>query len=142
MMNSIDEKLLTLLSENARCSTSELSRTLAISRSTVQSKIKKLERGGIIKGYTVQYGDDYQNRLVAAHVLITVQQKLTVRTNRELRAILQVKSVHAISGDYDLIAMIRADSTEALSHILDDIGNLEGVVRTNSSLILETKFSR
>ena len=142
LMNLTDERLLTLLRENARRSTSELARELSISRSTVQSKIRRLENTGVISGYTVQYGNEYENRLVSAHVLIMVHQKLTARTNRELQAIPQVKSVFAISGDSDLIAIIKTETTEELSRILDDIGNLEGVERTNSSLILETKFSR
>ncbi len=141
-MNTLDERLIALLRENARRSTSELSRELSISRSTVQSRIKRLEQSGIIKGYTIEYGEDYEKRLISAHVLITVHQKLTARTNRELHGIPQVTSVHAISGDYDLMAVLKTETTEALSRILDDIGNLEGVERTNSSLILETKFTR
>jgi DNA-binding Lrp family transcriptional regulator len=141
-MNPIDERLISLLRENARRSTSELARTLHISRSTVQSRIKRLEQAGVIKGYTIEFGEDYEKRLVSAHVLIVVRQKLTTRTNLELRAIPQVTSVHAISGDYDLMAVLKTETTEALSRLLDDIGNLAGVERTNSSLILETKFSR
>ena len=141
-MNTVDIKLLSLLRENARRSTSELARELSISRSTIQSRIKKLEQTGVIKGYTVEYADEYEDRLVTAHVLIMVHQKLTSRTNRELHAVPQVKSLHAISGDYDLIAVLKTESTEELSRILDDISNFEGVERTNSSLVLETKFVR
>ncbi len=142
LMNTMDTKLLALLRENARRSTSELARELNVSRSTLQSRINKLEQNGIVKGYTVEYADEYENRLVSAHVLIMVHQKLTARTNRELHAIPQVKSLYAISGDYDLIAILMTETTEALSATLDNIGNLEGVERTNSSFILETKFIR
>jgi DNA-binding Lrp family transcriptional regulator len=142
LMNLMDTKLLALLRENARRSTSELARELNVSRSTLQSRINKLEQNGIIKGYTVEYADEYENRLVSAHVLIMVHQKLTARTNRELHAIPQVKSLYAISGDYDLMAVLMTETTEALSATLDNIGNLEGVERTNSSFILETKFIR
>lgn len=142
LMNVVDTKLLALLRENARRSTSELARSLGVSRSTIQSKIKKLEQQHIIKGYTVEYGEEYESRLVSAHVLIMVHQKLTARTNRSLHGIAQVKSLHAISGDYDLIAVLMTETTEELSSILDQIGNLEGVERTNSSFILETKFNR
>jgi hypothetical protein len=37
---------------------------------------------------------------------------------------------------------VQAQTTEELSHLLDDIGNLDGVERTNSAVILETKFTR
>ena len=141
-MNSTDNKLLALLREDGRRSTSELARELSLSRSTVQSRIKRLEQVGIIKGYTVEYGDEYEDALMTAHVLIMVHQKLTARTNRELHAIPQIKSVFAISGDFDLIAILKTESTEELSRVLDEIGNFEGVERTNSSLVLETKFNR
>jgi DNA-binding Lrp family transcriptional regulator len=141
-VNSTDARLLALLRENARISTSELARKLGLSRSTVHGRIRRLEQTGVIAGYTLEYGSDYGQRLVSAQVLIQTHQKLTARTNRELHAIPEIRSLHAISGDYDLIAMVQAETTEALSRVLDEIGNLEGVERTSSSVILETKFSR
>lgn len=141
-MKDTDEKLLGLLASNARLSTSELSRLLGLSRSTVQGRIKRLEKAGIIAGYTVEYGAEYRNRLVSAHVLIKTRQKLASRANRELHDFPEIRSLYAISGDYDLIAMVQAESTESLSQVLDRIGDLEGVERTSSSVILETKFSR
>ncbi len=137
-----DEKLLAVLQHNARASISDLARQLNVSRSTVQTRLQKLELSGVIKGYTVEYGDAYLATLVAAHVSIKVRQKLTARTNIELKQIPQVAALYAISGEYDLIAIVQAQNTEQLSHILDDIGNLEGVERTTSSVILETKFKR
>lgn len=141
-LSRIDAKLLALLVDDARASTSALARTLSLSRSTVQSKIRKLEQSGVIKGYSAQLGDEYQKSLVSAHVLITVHQKKTAQTNRQLAAMPSITSIYAISGDYDLIAVVRTETTEKLSHVLDEIANLEGVERTNSSLILETKLSR
>lgn len=141
-ISPIDEKLIALLTDDARASTSALARALSLSRSTVQSKIKKLEQAGIIQGYSAQLGDAYKNSLVSAHVLITVHQKKTAQTNRELTAMANVTAIYAVSGDFDLIAIVRTETTEKLSHLLDEIANLEGVERTNSSLILETKLSR
>ena len=141
-MNNIDKRLLSLLRMNARISTSELARQLGISRSTVQSRLKRLEDKKIIAGYTVQYGSDYERKLISAYVLIKVAQKLTGKVYVSLNKIPQIRALYSISGDYDLIAVITAESTEELSTLLDDVVNLSGIERTNSSVVLETKFSR
>ncbi len=142
MLSKEDERLLGLLRTNARASVSDLARELDLSRSTVQTRIQRLEQTGVIRGYVVEYGDSYMKSLVSAHVSIKVRQKLTTKTNSELRQIPQISELYAISGEYDLIAVVQAQSTEQLSHLLDEIGNLDGVERTNSSVILETKFRR
>ncbi|MBQ4833450.1 Lrp/AsnC family transcriptional regulator [Pseudoalteromonas sp. MMG010] len=142
MISPQDEKLLAILKTNARASVSDLARLLNLSRSTVQSRMLKLEHAGVIKGYSVDYGDDYLASLVSAHVSIKVKQKLTTKTNLELKHIDAISQLYAISGEFDLIAIVQASNLEQLSHLLDDIGNLDGVERTTSSVILETKFKR
>ncbi|CAM4189012.1 Lrp/AsnC family transcriptional regulator [Pseudoalteromonas byunsanensis] len=142
MINSQDEKLIALLRSNARASISDLARSLDLSRSTVQSRLQKLEQSGVIQGYSVEFGDAYLSELVEAHVSIKVKQKLTTKTNIALKHISHISALYAISGEYDMIAVVEAQSLQQLSTILDDIGNLEGVERTNSSVILETKFKR
>jgi len=59
MITPQDEKLLSILKTNARASISDLARMLNLSRSTVQSRMLKLEETGVIKGYSVDYGEDY-----------------------------------------------------------------------------------
>ena len=142
MLSKEDERLLSILRTNARTSVSDLARLLNLSRSTVQTRIARLEQTDVIKGYVVEYGDKFVSTLVSAHVSIKVKQKLTTKTNVELKQIPQISELYAISGEYDLIAVVQAQSTEQLSHLLDDIGNLDGVERTNSAVVLETKFKR
>jgi len=142
MINKHDEKLIALLRTNARSSISDLARGLDVSRSTVQSRLLKLEQSGVITGYSVEFGSAYIEGLVSAHVSIKVRQKLTTQTTIALKHIDQISALYAISGEYDMIAIVEAQSLEQLNHILDDIGNLDGVERTNSAVILETKFKR
>lgn len=142
MINSQDQKLLMLLRQNARASITELAKAMHVSRSTVQNRIARLEAGGVIRGYSVQLGGEFSARQVEAHVSIKVFQKLTGRTNAALEGISQVSQLFSVSGEYDLIAIVQAQSLEELSAVLDDIGNLEGVERTNSAVVLETRFRR
>ena len=142
MINSQDQKLLMLLRTNARASVTELAKALHVSRSTVQNRLARLEKAGVIRGYSVISGGEYLDNQVEAHVSIKVVQKLTARTNAALEDIPQVTQLFSVSGEYDLIAIVQAQSLEELSRVLDDIGNLEGVERTNSAVVLETKFRR
>ncbi len=142
MLRETDKRLLNLLRDNARLSTTELARQLDLSRSTVQSRIKQLEQSGVIKAYSVVLGEEYQQGLITAYVQIKVAQKLTAKTNSQMQQFAAISQFHAINGDFDLIAVLRTQTTQELSQVLDDIGNLSGVERTNSSVILETKFNR
>jgi DNA-binding Lrp family transcriptional regulator len=87
-------------------------------------------------------GGEYSANQVEAYVSIKVHQKLTARTNASLEQIGQVAQLYSVSGEYDLIAIVQAQSLEALSAVLDEIGNLKGVERTNSAVVLETRFRR
>ncbi|MDP1159818.1 Lrp/AsnC family transcriptional regulator, partial [Klebsiella variicola] len=60
MLSQADRDLITLLRENARASTAELARRLGVSRTTVQSRIERLEARGIIIGYGVRLAPDYE----------------------------------------------------------------------------------
>jgi DNA-binding Lrp family transcriptional regulator len=142
MINSQDQKLLLNLRQNARISVSDLARQMNLSRSTVQNRLARLESTGVISGYCVEFGAEYTASQVEAHVSIKVVQKLTARTNLALDAISQVSQLYSVSGEYDLIAIVQAQSLEQLSVVLDEIGNLEGVERTNSAVVLETRFRR
>ena len=142
MISKQDQRLLLHLRQNARCSVSDLARALDLSRSTVQNRIAKLEASGVIRGYSVELGGEYSATQVEAHVSIKGFQKLTARTNAALEQISQVSQLYSVSGEYDLIAIVQAQSLEELSAVLDEIGNLEGVERTNSAVVLETRFRR
>ncbi|RBW48454.1 Lrp/AsnC family transcriptional regulator [Marinobacter sp. F3R11] len=142
MTGSKDKQLLMLLRQNARISITDMAKALNLSRSTVQNRIARLENSGVIKGYSVQLGEAFLSSQVEAHVSIKVVQKLTARTNAALEGISQVSQLFSVSGEYDLIAIVAAQTLEELSAVLDEIGNLEGVERTNSAVVLETRFRR
>lgn len=137
-----DKALLAELRDNARISTSELSRRLRLSRSTVQSRLKRLQDNDVITGFRVQLGSGYTENRIQAHVLIELEQKLTGRALNNIKRIPGVTALYSVSGAYDMIAIVEAHSTQELSQLLDEIANLDGIERTNSSLILETKFER
>ena len=137
-----DHALLGLLRENARISTAELARRLGLSRTTVQSRIERLERSGVIAGYTVSVADELEAGLVRAHVLITLAPRASGVIEAALRKIAQVRVLHSVSGPFDLIAIVAAGSIGELDALIDRIGGLEGVERTTSAIVLSTRIER
>jgi len=142
MTKDDDRDLLALLSEDARMPTAELARRLGLSRSTVQSRIERLERQGIIAGYGLRLGTAYAQRLVKAHVMVTVTPKLAARVEAGLRAMAAVRLLHSVSGPFDMIAVIEAEDIGELDAAIDRVGALDGVERTQSAIVLSTRIDR
>ncbi len=138
----IDRQLLSMLRQDSRQPVTKLAADLGLSRATVYARLSRLEEEGIIQGYTVRLGADYDRRLIRAQVMIKVQLKLAKATEDELAAIAELSALHAISGEYDLIAVIEAETVSELNALIDRIGALDGVERTTSSILLATKILR
>ena len=137
-----DRELLVLLGENARMPVATLARRLGLSRTTVQARIERLEREGVIAGYSVRLSDVYLAGLIRAHVLITIAPKALPVLAAELGTINEITALYSVNGPYDLIAIIAAPSIADLDRLIDRIGNLPGVERTLSSIILSDRISR
>ncbi|HUJ00608.1 MAG TPA: Lrp/AsnC family transcriptional regulator [Usitatibacter sp.] len=137
-----DRKLLALLKEDARLSTAALARALGVARTTVVERLKRLQRNGVVAGYTVRLHPRVQGRMLRVHVLLRVDAKRGEAVVKALREIPQVRAVYAISGAFDSLAFVEGESTEEIDQMLDAIGALPGVVSTQSSLVLSTKFDR
>jgi len=137
-----DKELIALLSTNSRESTANLARKLGMSRTTITSRIERLEKRGIITGYTVQFSEDYERGRIQAHVMISSDPKSSAHIVRTLKKVPAVSALHAVNGVYDMLALISAESTQHLDEVLDLIGNIDGISKTTSSIILSTKFSR
>jgi DNA-binding Lrp family transcriptional regulator len=141
-MDAIDERLISALRENGRAPTAELARLVGRSRTSVQSRIERLEREGVIIGYGVRLAPEHDLGAVRAHVMIKVGPKEARAVIAALQAIPQVRVLHSVSGDVDLIAVAAAASVAEMDAVIDHIGVLDGVERTTSSIILSTKFER
>jgi DNA-binding Lrp family transcriptional regulator len=140
--DELDRRLLALLRQNARLPIATLSKSLDISRASVYARLKHLQIRGVIEGYTVRLNPDYDRRLIRAHVMMNVAVKLAKATEKQLRGMPEVIELHAISGVYDLIAILEAESAAELNELIDRIGALEGVEKTTSSILLATKWLR
>jgi DNA-binding Lrp family transcriptional regulator len=136
-----DSNLLALLRRNARASVAELSRKLALSRTTVQARIERLERTGRITGYTVREPNSARAPLTAT-VLIQIEPRSAPAVLARLDSLPGVAIVHTTSGRFDLLAQISAQTTQELDDTIDRIGEARGVKSSESLIHLSTKIDR
>lgn len=141
-LDPIDRKLLAALRRNGRASTAELARLVCRSRTTVQGRIERLEREGVILGYTARLAPEREHGAVRAHVMVKVEPKKEAAVAAGLRAIDEVRVLHTVAGVFDMIVIAAADTVGQIETVIDRIGGLEGVERTTSSIVLSTKLER
>lgn len=141
-MRDTDSRLIALLRANAREPVASLARKLGLARSTVQERIARLEREGVIRGYTLLLSDGARAKALRAVVMMAADPRQADRIGAELKRISEVQALSAVAGAHDMMAIVEAESPARMDAVLDRIGRTAGVARTVSSIILSEKFSR
>jgi len=142
VLDTLDRRLLALLQADARTSTADMARQLGEARTTVLARLARLERSGVIVGYTVRLGQDEAGRGVEAYVGITTAPKAAALVTQRLAALPELRQLCSVSGEADYLALLRADSTARLDVLLDEIGAIEGVLKTTTSVVLARRIDR
>ena len=138
-----DVLLLSALRENARASTAQIARQLDLSRTTVQSRIERLEREGVIRGYTAIVDPGAAGWHTEAFVYLYCDGRMpadAIRAAAESEP--QVASAHTVAGEYSAVLHLLAKDTPDLELTLERIRAKEGISRTVSQIVLSTLFQR
>jgi DNA-binding Lrp family transcriptional regulator len=141
-MDDLDRAIVGLLGADARMSIATLARRLKVARSTVQTRLERLEGMGVIVGYTIKLGEAAREGRLRASVLLTVEPRAQANILSRLKAISEVERVFTTSGRFDLLLQIAAPSTTVLDHVLDQIGAMTGVRSSESLIHLSTRIDR
>ena len=141
-LDDVDDRLLTLLRDDARQTIAQLAKELGISRGQIYARLARLEEAHVVAGYTVRLGSAFAASRVRAHMMIKTLPRYHREVEQALAQFSLVQAIHAISGEYDIIAMLETEDGAQLNELIDEIGLLDGVERTTSSVILATKVER
>ena len=137
-MDDTDRQLISLLRDNGRTSVAALAKLLRVSRGTVQNRLDKLEADGTIVGYTVRLRPQAEVHQIRALMTVAVQGNRIDHVLSALRGDPAISALHTTNGRWDIVAEIRADTLEAFDRVLGRIRLLEGIARTETSLLLST----
>ena len=136
-MDALDHRLIAALRHDARLSVAALAQKLEVSRGTVTNRMEKLERDGVIAGYTVRLRPDAVTDEIRAWASVAVEgnQQSVVRA---LLGEPGVSALHDTNGRWDLLAELRVADLEALSRTLERIRKIPGVSATETSVHLRS----
>lgn len=141
-LDDLDRRLIALLQANARTSAADLARQLAVARTTVLARLARLEKQAVIVGYTVRLGQQEGDRGVEAYVGIRTEPKAARLVTQRLATLPELRLLCSVSGEFDYLALLHADSTSKLDALLDEIGAFEGVLKTTTSVVLARRIDR
>jgi len=136
--DSTDQRLIALLRHDARLPVATLAAKLGVSRGTVNNRLAKLQKAGVIVGYTVQLRPDAQPDQIRAWMGIDVEGNQTREVVAHLLGEPGIASLHDTNGRWDLLAELRASTMAELSQVLERIRLLKGIRGTETSIHLAT----
>lgn len=141
-LDDLDRALIALLQANARTPTADLARRLDVARTTVVARLARLESSGAITGYTVRLAATEGTEGVQAFVNLAVSPKAARAVIDRLSLFPELRQLAAVSGEFDYLAVLRAPTTQRLDALLDAIGEIDGVLRTTTSVLLAMRIDR
>ena len=137
MIDEKDLKIIKLLQENSRIPYTELAKKVGISDVAIIKRIKKLEKQGIIKKYTIIIDPKKLGYNSISIVGINVEPEHLFPVISYLKEKDYVKYLALSSGDHTLMAIIWARDGSELAKIHDEISKLPGVTKVCPSIILD-----
>ncbi|QOK85095.1 Lrp/AsnC family transcriptional regulator (plasmid) [Ralstonia solanacearum] len=137
-LDDTDRELIGLLRENARLSIVTLAKKLRVARATAQNRIAKLERDGVIVGYTVRLRPNVDSQRIRAITCIAVEGNRATEIRRRLTGHPNVVALHTTNGRWDLVAELRTDTLEAFDTVLNELRLIDGIANTETSILLST----
>ena len=140
-LDEVDHRLLAELSLDARLTQVALAARVGLSRSAVQERLKRLERDGVIQGYTLRLGAAPPQGL-RAYLLVRDSGPEHTRALRALEGFPEVRAADSVAGEIGLVLQLEVASVEDLNRVRDEVAKLPGVASTQTLLVMKAEFSR
>lgn len=136
-MDSLDQKLLAFLRHDGRASVADMAYALGVARGTITNRMARLERDGVIAGYTVRLRPDVGGEDIRAWTSIAVEGN----QHAVIRALLGepgIEALHDTNGRWDLLAEVRVANLQALAGALERVRKIKGISATETSIHLQS----
>lgn len=140
--DAIDRKLITLLQDDARISTSEIARRIGLARSTVNERIARLEKNGTILGYSAIVRQEEHISETKSFVRCQCDSTKRGRVIEALNDFPEISECFTTSGEYDLMCMVTTPCAEDVDALIEELAAIPGIQALDTTLVLAKKIRR
>ena len=138
MFDEVDRQLIEALQENGRLSMRKLSERIGVALGTVANRLSKLEREGVIKGYSVVLDADKIGWEMTVLVGLRIVKGRLLEVQREIAADPRVFAVYDITGEMDSLVVARVTDRDDLDNFTKTVLSAEGIERSVTHVALNT----
>jgi len=138
LVDEISQKVLEEYLQDSRQSFREVARKIGISSGTVASRIKDLEKRGVIKKYTTQLDYEKLGYELTAVTEIIVSEGMMIEVGNQISKIKNAVGVYNVTGDSDILVIAKFKSRQDLSDFTKTMLKMPHVVRTKTHVVLNT----
>ena len=142
MIDETDRKILGLLRQDARMQYAEIGKKVNLSAPAVHARVKKMEKEGVVRGYSVDVSPESLGLPMCAFIRIAKSRGLSSELAKHLQKIENIEECHSVAGEDCIMIKARVQSPMELSKLIDKIRSLEAIERTLTVVVLETHFER
>jgi len=140
-MDAIDAQIIALMRENSRRSFQDIGKQVALSAPAVKRRVDRLESAGVINGYTAVIDPAAMGWATHAFVALYCEGRMSAGEVREsVEHHPEVVAAYTVAGEASAILHVRAEDTAHLEAALERIRDADGVVRTQTQVVLSTLF--
>ncbi|MEU7586593.1 Lrp/AsnC family transcriptional regulator [Micromonospora sp. NPDC049230] len=137
-LDEVDRRILDELVRDGRTSVRTLAERIHISRTNAYARVERLLRDGVITGFHAQVAPEAAGLGTSAYMALTIEQNTWREVSAELARVRYVEHVALLSGEHDVLALVRAPDNAALRDVvLDRVQRIAGVLSTRSWLVFE-----
>ena len=135
-LDDTDRELIALLRDDGRATVAALAARLKVARGTVQNRMARLQRAGVIVGYTVRLKPQIEAHRIRALMNIAVDGNGGDAVLKALRGHPHVTALYTTNGRWDIVAELQAESLEAFDRVLSAIRLISGIASSETSILL------
>jgi Lrp/AsnC family transcriptional regulator for asnA, asnC and gidA len=138
LLDDIDRKIITVLGKDARTSLRKISELVNVSLGTVSNRVKKMEKKGIIEGYSVILNPNHIGWELNVVIGLRIQKGRLIEIQEKIAKDSRVYGVYDVTGDFDSMILARAKNRKDLDDLSKNVLSIDGVERSITHLVLNT----